>query len=56
MHEKAKALGARQSLLEVRVSNAPAIALYEKFGYERYGVRKNYYADGEDAFVMKTNL
>ena len=56
MHEKAKALGAVQSLLEVRVSNAPAIGLYEKFGYTRYGVRKNYYADGEDAFVMQKTL
>lgn len=56
MHETAKALGAKQSLLEVRVSNAPAIGLYEKLGYERYGVRKKYYADGEDAFVMKTDL
>lgn len=56
MHEKAKTLGARQSLLEVRVSNAPAIGLYEKLGYERYGIRKNYYADGEDAFVMKMQL
>lgn len=56
MHEKAKALGAVQSLLEVRVSNAPAISLYEKQGYTRYGVRKHYYADGEDAFVMKKML
>ncbi len=56
MHEKAKTLGARQTLLEVRVSNAPAIGLYEKLGYERYGIRKNYYADGEDAFVMKMQL
>ncbi len=29
--------------LEVRESNAPAIGLYEKFGFERVGVRKNYY-------------
>ncbi len=56
MHERAKSLGGKQSLLEVRVSNVPAIRLYEKHGYERYGVRKKYYADGEDAFVMRKLL
>ena len=56
LHEKAKALGAKRCLLEVRVSNLPAISLYEKYGYEKYGVRKRYYADGEDAFVMQKQL
>jgi ribosomal-protein-alanine N-acetyltransferase len=56
MHERAKSLGATQCFLEVRVSNAVAISLYEKYGYEKYGVRAKYYADGEDAFVMKKSL
>ena len=56
MHKKARDLGAKRCLLEVRVSNAPAIALYEKFGYQRYGVRAKYYEDGEDAFVMEKTL
>ncbi len=56
LHEKAKALGAKRCLLEVRVSNLPAISLYEKYGYEKYGVRKRYYEDGEDAFVMQKQL
>lgn len=56
MHECAKSLGATQCFLEVRVSNAVAISLYEKYGYEKYGVRAKYYADGEDAFVMKKSL
>ncbi len=56
MHEKAKALGAERSLLEVRVSNTPAISLYEKNGYETYGVRASYYTDGEDAQVMWKTL
>lgn len=56
MHERAKACGAKRSLLEVRVHNLPAISLYEKNGYERYGVRAKYYEDGEDAFVMKKTL
>ncbi len=39
--------------LEVRASNAPAIALYRRFGLAPAGIRKNYYADlGEDALVM----
>ncbi|MBE7067988.1 MAG: ribosomal-protein-alanine N-acetyltransferase [Clostridiales bacterium] len=56
MHEKAKSLGAKRCLLEVRVSNISAISLYEKYGYEKYGVRKRYYPDGEDAFVMQKRL
>jgi ribosomal-protein-alanine N-acetyltransferase len=41
--------------LEVRESNAPAKALYEKFGFKRIGARPKYYADGEDAAIMWTN-
>src|SRR5437764_4528189 len=39
--------------LEVRPSNAPAIALYEQFGFRPAGTRRRYYQDtGEDAVVM----
>ena len=39
--------------LEVRVSNAGAIALYEQLGFERRGVRRGYYTDNrEDALIM----
>lgn len=39
--------------LEVRTSNAPAIALYERFGFQPAGTRPRYYADtGEDALIM----
>jgi ribosomal-protein-alanine N-acetyltransferase len=39
--------------LEVRVSNADAIALYEKLGFEPRGVRRGYYTDNrEDALIM----
>lgn len=43
---------AAKIFLEVRVSNTPAIQLYEAFGFERLDVRKRYYADGEDALDM----
>lgn len=40
-------------MLEVRASNAPAIALYEKHGFAAVGRRKNYYdAPKEDAVLM----
>lgn len=45
--------------LEVRASNAPAIALYEQTGFNEIGRRKNYYpmAGGrEDALVMAYTL
>ncbi|MSQ21808.1 MAG: ribosomal-protein-alanine N-acetyltransferase [Dehalococcoidia bacterium] len=43
----------RSMTLEARVSNAPAHALYEKYGFRKVGVRKSYYADNkEDAVIM----
>ena len=42
-----------QLTLEVRRSNAGAIALYERLGFRAAGVRRRYYQDnGEDAIVM----
>ncbi len=39
--------------LEVRQSNAPAIALYSKLGFQPVGIRKNFYTDlHEDAILM----
>jgi ribosomal-protein-alanine N-acetyltransferase len=39
--------------LEVRQSNAPAIALYEGLGFRSAGLRRRYYQDnGEDALIM----
>lgn len=39
--------------LEVRVSNTPAIKLYEKMGFVQNGLRKNYYENREDAYLMQ---
>ncbi len=38
--------------LEVRVSNVPALGLYEKYGFIRAAVRQGYYDNGEDAWLM----
>jgi ribosomal-protein-alanine N-acetyltransferase len=39
--------------LEVRVSNAGAIRLYERLGFEQRGIRRGYYTDNrEDALIM----
>ena len=44
-------------LLEVRVSNKPAIAMYEKLGFLQVGLRPRYYCNPrEDAFVMRKEL
>jgi [ribosomal protein S18]-alanine N-acetyltransferase len=48
--------GGRSMFLEVRPSNRPAIALYERFGFSEVGQRRGYYpaASGrEDAIVMR---
>ena len=40
--------------LEVRCNNIPAIKFYEKIGFEKISVRKNYYTDtNEDASIYK---
>jgi [ribosomal protein S18]-alanine N-acetyltransferase len=44
--------GARNLTLEVRASNAAAIALYRRFDFAPVGVRSGYYPDGEDALVL----
>lgn len=43
--------------LEVRDSNAPAIALYDSLGFEQIGLRKNYYQHPkEDARILRKEL
>ena len=49
----AKENGIKTISLEVRPSNAPAIALYEKFGYKQVGRRKNFYSHPtEDGLIL----
>ena len=46
--------GSHALMLEVRVSNDPAIALYEKLGFQQVGRRKNYYRNPkEDALILR---
>lgn len=54
---EAAARGLEQISLEVRVSNEAAIALYERAGFYRAGVRRNFYRKPtEDALVMLRKL
>lgn len=51
--EKVRKNGATFVTLEVRPSNAEAVALYTKLGFEILGTRKNYYTNpDEDAYMM----
>ncbi|WP_017473312.1 ribosomal protein S18-alanine N-acetyltransferase [Amphibacillus jilinensis] len=57
MLSKAMLNGAKSLSLEVRKTNKAAQALYERFGLEKAGIRKNYYTDNnEDAIVMWVKL
>ena len=48
--------GINKIFLEVEHDNEPAIALYEKFGFIRYGLRRDYYGQGKDAILMSLDL
>jgi ribosomal-protein-alanine N-acetyltransferase len=47
---------AKQTFLEVRVTNEPAISLYKKLDFEISKTINGYYSDGEDAYVMTKKL
>ncbi len=52
--ENLKKMGSHCLTLEVRASNAPAIALYEKLGFHEIGRRRNYYRNPrEDALILR---
>ena len=49
-----KEKGNHSLTLEVRISNQPAIALYEKLGFAQVGRRPNYYRNPkEDALILR---
>lgn len=43
-------------LLEVRVDNQAARAFYQRRGFERIAVRRNYYGSGRDGLVLRKRL
>lgn len=49
-------LKAKNMILEVRNNNISAINIYEKFGFKKIHVRKNYYSNGDDALVLNKEL
>lgn len=51
--------GAKNLLLEVRRSNTKALTLYQHFGFQKIGVRRDYYPahkGREDALVLSHSL
>jgi ribosomal-protein-alanine N-acetyltransferase len=52
LHEAARR-GAELMFLEVRPDNLAALRLYEKCDFQKVGLRKNYYHNGDDAVVMR---
>ena len=52
----AAAHGATELFLEVALRNTAARALYSGAGFAEVGRRRRYYADGDDALVMRLTL
>ena len=51
-----KADGIVKVFLEVEHDNVPALRLYEKLGFVKYGHRRDYYGAGKDAVLMSLDL
>jgi ribosomal-protein-alanine N-acetyltransferase len=45
--------GAKAVMLEVAYTNEPAIALYQRIGFEQLSARQNYYGPGQHALILK---
>ena len=57
MIDDMRARDCRSIFLEVRISNEPALKMYERFGFTLLGTRKAYYVSPvEDAVVMVLRL
>ena len=50
-----KSLNVKNLFLEVNEKNTPAISLYNKFGFKKISIRKNYYKNN-NAIVMRLDL
>lgn len=51
-----KSINLKTITLEVNEINIPAIKLYEKFDFEKLGIRKKYYNGENDAIIMSKNF
>ena len=56
LEDQAKQRNVEQIFLEVRGDNQPALTLYRATGYESIDTRKDYYAPGVAAVVMRKRL
>lgn len=53
---QAKSIGADHITLEVRVDNQKGINFYKKNNFKIVSIRKNYYSDGTDAYLMQKEI
>lgn len=51
-----KSINLKTITLEVNEINIPAIKLYEKFDFEKLGIRKKYYNGENDAIIMSKKI
>lgn len=57
MIQRAQSQACERMVLEVRVTQVPALALYESLGFVIRATRRHYYTDnGEDAYLMTKEL
>ncbi len=49
-------IGVKEITLEVRSTNEPAIKLYESFQFKAVTIRKNYYSNGDNAYLMYVSI
>ena len=51
-----KSINLKNITLEVNKNNLSAIKLYEKFAFDRLGIRKKYYNGKDDAIIMSKSF
>jgi [ribosomal protein S18]-alanine N-acetyltransferase len=51
--EVVRQIGAREVILDVAYRNEPAIALYQRLGFEQLSARQDYYGPGQHALILK---
>lgn len=56
MEKGLESYNASECYLEVRISNEPAMVLYEKLGFSKVKRNYRYYMDGEDAWMMAIRI